>query len=350
MIYVGIDYHKKYSFATKMDESGKILEQQRFNNDSESIQKFVKTLPSDSKIVLEATGGWYYFYEQIENQVTDIVLAHPLRTRAIAEARIKTDKIDSKILAHLLRTDLIPTAYIPKQEIRDIREILRYRLSLVMNQTMLKNRIHAILIKNGINFPFSDLLLKKAQTFLNHLEIREYYQKEIVGYLALLNQFKVELQKINHDIEKISIEREDARLLTSIPGIGYYSALLLISEIGDISRFPSPGQLCSYAGLVPSVHSSGDKTYNGRITKQGSKYIRWILVEAVNNVIKKSHHLQAMFERICRKHGSSTARIAVARELLKIIFNMLQDKRAFFVDLPGRLVTIHDLSIDRPTN
>lgn len=148
-----------------MDESGKIVEQTRFLNDSESIQKFVKTLPSDSRIVLEAIGGWYYFYEQVEKQIPDIVLAHPLKTRAIASARIKTDKIDSKILTHLLRTDLVPTAYIPDREIRDIREVLRYRASLVMNQTMLKNKIHAILAKNGIQFPFSDLSSKKGQEF-----------------------------------------------------------------------------------------------------------------------------------------------------------------------------------------
>jgi len=332
MVYVGIDYHKKYSFATKMDEKGKILEQQRFNNDSESIQQFVQTLPSDSKIVLEATGGWYYFYEQVEKQVPDIVLAHPLKTRVIAEAKIKTDKIDSQILAHLLRTDLIPTAYIPEREIRDIREILRYRASLIMNQTMLKNKLHSILTKNGILFPYADISSPKGQAFLSTLDLRECYQKEILGYVALLNQLKQEIKTINQTIKSITLEREDATLLTSIPGISYNSALLLVSEIGEIDRFLSAGHLCSYAGLVPSIHSSGDRTYAGRITKQGSKYIRCVLVESVVHVVRKSKHLQAMFERIRRKHGSNTARIAVARELLKIMYSMLRHHRPFYVD------------------
>lgn len=130
-MYIGVDYHKKYIVATKMDESGTIMEQVRLNNDPDTLLGYAHTLPTGSKIALEATEGWYHFYELLENQCPDIYLAHPLKTRAIAEARIKTDKVDSTMLAHLLRTNLLPHSYIPPREIRDMREILRYRASLV---------------------------------------------------------------------------------------------------------------------------------------------------------------------------------------------------------------------------
>jgi len=131
MIYIGIDYHKRYSVATQMDETGKILSQIRLSNDSDTLLGYLRGLPKGTKIALEATGSWYYFYEMAEGMGLDIHLAHPLKTRAIAAARIKTDKIDSAILAHLLRTNLLPTSYIPTRATRDAREILRYRASLV---------------------------------------------------------------------------------------------------------------------------------------------------------------------------------------------------------------------------
>jgi len=332
MLYVGIDYHKNYSYATKMDERGEILEQLRFMNDQESIEEFANTLPEDSKLVLEATGSWYYFFEQMENKVKDIILSNPIKTRAIAEARIKTDKIDSETLAHLLRTDLIPCSYIPKREIRDLREILRYRASLITLRTMIKNKIHAILSKNGIKIKYSDIFGKRAFKYLEELELRDCYKKALTGYLEIAKTLTKEIGTITEVIEQLVEENEDAKLLTTIPGIGYYSALLIVSEIGDINRFPSSKQLCSYAGLVPSVYSSGGKTYHGRITKQGSKWIRSILIELSIHFIKSSKHLKNLYGRLKIRKGSNLARVAVAREMLRIIYSMLKDKRPFKID------------------
>lgn len=332
MMYVGIDYHKNFSFATKMDEKGKIIDQMKFLNDPESIQQFAQTLEKDSKLVLEATGSWYYFYEQMENKAGDIILSHPSKTRAIAEARIKTDKIDSETLAHLLRADLIPQAYIPKREVRDVREILRYRVSLVSLRVMIKNKIHAILSKNGIKLPCTDIFGTKGITLMKALQLRDSYQQTLQGYLSLLNSLSEQIKKITETIETIAKNNEEAILLTSIPGIGYYSALLLISEIGDIHRFPSAKKLCSYAGLVPSVHSSGGKTYIGRITKQGSKWIRTALVEVSFHFIRSPGHFQSMYERIKKRSGATTARVAIAREMLKVIYSMLMHHRPFRSD------------------
>mgnify|MGYP000424447629 CR=1 FL=1 len=288
MIYIGIDYHKRYSVATQMDETGKILSQIRLSNDSDTLLGYLRGLPKGTKIALEATGSWYYFYEMAEGMGLDIHLAHPLKTRAIAAARIKTDKIDSTILAHLLRTNLLPTSYIPARATRDAREILRYRASLVflraslsacIAQAGLKNKVHAILGKNGLVARCDEIFSKGGIAWLRSLEVRPCYRQALDGYLNLAEQLNCLIGAVSRQIEQMVKKDPRAVLLTTIPGISYYSALLIISEIGDINRFPTYGHLLSYGGLVPSVHSSGGRTRLGRITKEGSKWLRWILVE-----------------------------------------------------------------------
>jgi transposase len=315
-MYVGVDYHKRYSVTSTMDEQGTILAQQRLSNDPETLTRFVAGLPADTKIALEATGNWYYFYELLENKSPQVYLAHPLKTRVIAEARIKTDKIDATMLAHLLRTNLLPTAYIPPRAIRDIREILRYRASLVSLRTSLKNKVHAMLSKNGIILGCSNIFGKKALRSIN-------------GYLGLAETINRLIDEVSDTIKAIVEDNPQAMLLTTIPGISYYSALLIVSEIGDVRRFPTAKKLCCYSGLVPSVHSSGGKTWHGAMTKQGSKWLRWILIELSHHFATSSTRLQRMYARISHKHGKNTARVAVAREMLKIIYYMLRDNRAF---------------------
>ena len=328
-MYVGVDYHKRYSVATIMDEAGAILSQQRVSNDPDTLRQFAAQLPAGSTIALEATGSWYYFYEVLENSGADIRLAHPLKTRAIAEARIKTDKIDATMLAHLLRADLLPSAYIPPREIRDSREILRYRASLVALRSSLKNKVHAILSKNGISIKYSDIFGKKALRYLNKLELRPCYRLGLDGYCRLAELLSILIADVTERIKEIVTDNPQAVLLTSIPGISYYSALLILSEIGDVYRFPTARKLCAYAGVVPSVHSSGGKTWHGSITKQGSRWLRWILIELSHHFARSCERLGRMYARISHKHGKNTARVAVAREMLKIIYYMLRDNRAF---------------------
>lgn len=331
-MYVGVDYHKRYSVATLMGEKGDIIERFRFNNDPKSIKEFTDSLPKDCKVAFEATEGWYYFYEQLEDRCSEIRLAHPLKVRAIAAAKIKTDKIDSEILAHLLRTDLLPCSYIPPREVRDNREILRYRASLVSLRTILKNKIHSILSKNGIISKYSELFGKKSLEHLKTLELRKNYGFALSGYIQMGEFINQLIKEASLEIENIVKQEPKAELLISIPGISYYSALLILSEIGDIGRFPSAKKLCSYAGLVPSVRASGGKAKYGSITKQGSRWMRWILVELSKHFCKIPGKYSEMFTRISQKHGKNTARTAVAREMLKKIYYMLRDNKTFISD------------------
>jgi transposase len=336
-MYVGVDYHKRYSVTTQMDENGKVLGRARLSNDPDTLRDYVESLPAGSKIAFEATGNWYYFYELLEDGDLEVNLAHPLQTKAIAWSRIKTDKIDSRILAHLLRSKLLPTAYIPPREIRDLREILRYRCSLVHLRTQIKNKVHAILSKNGIEIDVTDIFGKKGMRRLKSLSLRLCYDLALNGYIRLVETLSGLISEVTLQIQETAEDDPRAMLLITIPGISYYSALLILSEIGEVERFPNARKLCSYAGLVPSVHSSGGRTYHGSITKQGSKWLRWILVELSPHFVKGSERLGKMYLRVSKKHGGKKARVAVAREMLKIIYYMLRDNRAFYKDYSGRL-------------
>jgi len=327
-MFIGIDLHKKYSYVTSMDEKGVVIAQKRIEHSPESLDTFVQSLNEGDSIAVEATCNWYYIYELLENKVSDISLAHPLKTRIIAEARIKTDKIDSEKLAHLLRADLLPKAYIPDMQTLDLREILRYRASLVKSRTQLKNRIQSILSKNGVSSPFSDLFGKGGIQFLNNIRLRPCFRQPIDGYLIIIEQLDALIEQITNEIDAKAKLNKQAKLLMTIPGIGPYSAMLILSEIGDIERFPDAKNLVSYAGLAPSVHSSGGKTRYGHITKQGSRWLRWILIEASENA-RRTRRFGHLYNRVVKKHSKKTAKVAVARQMLCVIYQILTKGEPF---------------------
>lgn len=330
-MYIGIDLHKRYSFVTTMDTKGNIINQKLVEHNSKDLGDLLSSIDENDNIAMEATTNWYYFYELLESKTKNISLAHPAKTRVIAEAKLKNDKVDSKMLAHLLRTDLLPKAYIPSREMRDLRELLRYRASLVRFRTQIKNKIHAIISKNGIDFPYSDLFGKAGIALLKQIKLRKPYRQSIDGYLAIIEQVNILVDKISKEIDQIAMIDDKAQILMSISGIGAYSALLILSEIGDVSRFPHENNLVSYAGLAPSVHSSGGKTYHGHITKQGSRWLRWILIQAVPHVVDSSPNYKRLYNKLVAKKGKGTAKVAIARKLLIAIYYMLQRGERFKV-------------------
>jgi transposase len=329
MQYVGIDFHKNYSFITEMDETGVIKRQVKVSNNRDTLTNYIDSLPRNTKIAIEATCNWYYFYELVEDHDLDISLAHPLKTKAIASARLMNDKVSSETLAHLLRADLLPTAYIPNQTTRDIREVLRMHAFLIAQRTRFKNRVHAILMKNGLSCPYADVFGKTSLRWLNDLALRSCYQEAIASYTRLADTLNEEIKLLKQTIEALAYDHPYARILDTHPGISYYSGLLIAVEIGEIERFPNHGKLCSYAGLVPTMHASGGKVRMGSITKQGSKWLRWILVECALHAIKKSPHYQNLYTRVAHKHGNGTARVAVARSMLRAIYAMLKFNRPY---------------------
>lgn len=332
MKYIGLDVSKKFSYVTVMDEKGAVEMQGKVGNRQEELAACFGEIGSDCALAMEATRNWYYLYESLEARVKEIHLAHPLKVRAIAEARIKTDKIDSKILADLLRVNLLPESYIPTQAVRDQRERLRYRASLVSLQTQIKNKVHALLDKNGLFCPCSDLFGTKGMNWLLEQNLREAYDEELKGYLEVLATLKLEIAEVGKSILQKAQQSPEAKLIQTMPGVGYYLSMLIAYEIGDIQRFPDQHKLSSFAGLVPSTYASGEVMRHGRITKQGSKWLRWAMIEAAQRAPINSPKLNSFFQRIAKKQGRKTARVALARHMLKIVYHMLKEQQPFTED------------------
>ncbi len=340
MLYTGVDYHRSFSYLTTMNEKGEIVSQKKLPSNGEIVD-FLKSFGESMEIAIEATPSWYWLYDHLEDEGFEVKLSHPLKTKAIAYAKVKTDKVDSATLAHLLRSNLLPLSYVPEKPVRLNRELLRYRASLVKIQTGVKNKIHTILAKNNVSHDYSDLFGKEGMTFLHSLSLPENYKIALEGYLDVLDVVRREIRAVSKKVQQLAEEDRDALLLMSIPGMGYYSALLTTSEIGDVKRFLSAKQLCAYAGLVPSTHASGNTCFHGHITKQGSRWLRWILIEAAIHAVKRPGVLRRFYFKIERKKGGQIAKVATARKLLEWIYHILKDGRTYqemekIADLLGR--------------
>ena len=273
---------------------------------------------------MEAGRFWQPVYEYLTERGYAVKLAHPLKTRLIADVKIKTDASDSEALAQLLKLDWLPTAYVPPRETRESRELVREYTYLVQQRTRFKNKIYGELEKRGIDLvgnPFT----KKGRATLKELGVRS-----IDDCLAVIEVLNERIKKLQMEL-RARAESEDARLLMTIPGVGYFSALTILAEIADINRFPDPEQLCAYAGLVPSLRQSGPTQRLGRITKEGSSLLRWVLVECawmhVNHL--KDTKLTRFFYKLARRKGRKIAIVATARKLLVTVYWMLKRREEF---------------------
>lgn len=321
-MYIGLDVHKNFCQATVMNRDGVKLSEKKFLTTLKELDEFLEDIDKDAEIVMEASSTWEYLYDSIEEKGYKVCLSHPLKTRAIADARIKTDRIDSETLANLLRADLIPKSYVPSKEIRDLRFIVRHRASLVSMRTEAKNKVHAILRRKGIKHEYSDLFGKEGMEFLKNMEVDVHTRFALNNYLAVIENLNSKINETSVYIESLA-DLPEVKLLTTIPGVGIYSAMLILSEIGDINRFPSPKKLCSYAGLVPSVYQSGSTVKYGKITKQGSSWLRWILIQSAHKTVKSPNALQRFHAEISKRKGKKIAIVATARKMLIYMYKMI---------------------------
>ena len=332
MNYVGIDYHKKYSHVTAIDDEGRVIRSHRLENRPETFQEFFRRLDGPSETVLEASRTWGVMYDLLEELegVESVELAHSQKVRAIAEAKIKTDKIDSHILAQLLRADLIPAAYIPGKQTRCYKEMIRQRVFLVRMRTRLKNRIHVLLDRLHIPLPsVSDIFGKRGTDYLRKLNLPGVDGEILRENLQLLEAFNKLIKEAEREIESLLGENPLVKLLRTVPGLGPILAAVVALEIDRIERFLSPSKLASYTGLVPSTSASGGRIFHGKLVPMSNKWLRWALVEAAWGSIRTSPYCRVYFENHKRQKGPHTAAIALARRLSEIIWHVLKENRGY---------------------
>lgn len=333
MKYIGLDLHKKSIFATVLGADGKIISRANISSKKEDISYYLKSQGSDISIAIEASYNWLYYYRILEAITDNITVAHPLKTRIIGEARVKTDKIDSKVLAYMLKANMLPKVYIPKRAIMENKMLLRSRISLVRLRTQIKNKIHATVDRNWDYYTglenLTDIFGKTGMSILKDTKIPEPDYMILTGYLELISDINKKIKDIEAQIDKRIASDKDVELLKTIPGVGNFTAFILKSEIDDIARFSSKEKFTSYCGLVPSVHQSGPRSYTGKITKQGNKFIRWALTEAAKVAIKHSEYFRYYYNKVRQKQGANSATIAVARRMAEISYVILKEKRSY---------------------
>ena len=332
MHYIGVDYHKRYSYIVVKNEEGQVQGRGSVSNTKEEFQEFLEPY-CPGKAVLEATRNWGLIYDWLEEILDDVALAHPLKVRAIAEARIKTDKISADILADLLRTDLLPRAYAPSRETRDIKYILRQRMFYVRVQTMVKNRIYNILDRHPEILSkapeVSDLFGAAGVKWLTQVVLPGDDNDLLASELELLKFLKEKVSQSDSTVRELGKRDMRVKLLKSIPGIGPFFSVLILYEIDDVSRFRDERKLCAYAGLVPSTYASGGKVFHGRITKTGSKWLRWAAIEAAQTAVRSNPEFYAYYQRLRIRKGTNAAKVATARRLLTIVYRLLRQERFY---------------------
>jgi len=268
----------------------------------------------------------------LEELTLGVTLAHPLKVKAMAEAKIKTDKINSKTLAHLMRCDLVPAAYVCSPQARIIKNLLRHCMFLVRLQTMVKNRIHVLLDRNpDVHSQRSaiGLFTQIGITELKCIGLSKYERYILDSELSLLEHLQDQIKKADKMLCGVGSKDKRVKHLMSISGIGGVFALLIVSEIDDVKRFRTNKKLHAYAGLVPSTYSSGGRTFRGRIIKSANKYLRWSMVEAVWPAIRKDTALHQFYKCVAHRKGANPAKVATARRLLTIVYRILKENREY---------------------
>jgi transposase len=223
----------------------------------------------------------------------------------------------------------VAASYVPNKETRERRSLLRHRATLIKTRTEIKNRIHNLLDKYDLKSESSDIFSKQGLEWLHNLQLPTIDRTILNSDLALTDSLETQIKNMNIEIAKLACNQEDVKLLMTMPGIDYYSAMIISSEIGDIHRFSTAEKLASWAGLAPSIHQSGSQTKRGHITKQGSRMLRWILIQSAQISHRSDPRFQSLHQRIAARRGNNKAIVAVAREMLTIAYYMLTRREEY---------------------
>jgi transposase len=328
--FVGCDVHKRTAVFTILLEDGKPFATYTVSVTREALTAFAKReLCSEDRLAMEATTNTWAVAGVLGPFVQEVVIGNPLKVRAIAEAKIKTDKVDSRVLAELLRCDYLPRVWQPDQETQRLRRLTHRRAALVSDRTRLKNRLHSILHHTLVPLPEYDLFSKKGIAWLRQLPLAKEEALTRDSDLRLLEQTELEILELEERLVREAWQDEKVRLVMSIPGIDYTVAQTCLAAIGDISRFPSAKKLSAYLGLNPSTRQSGGHCYHGPITKQGNAHARWLLVQAAQHLGQYCGPLGQSMRRIVKRKNRKVAVVACARKLAVLLWHVLSSGEPF---------------------
>jgi transposase len=333
--FVGVDLHKKVATFHVLSHDGTSLESGSFDVSLDSIRAFAaKHLRPTDHVAVEVTSNTWAFVRLVRPYVANVVVSNPLKTKAIAEANIKTDKVDARVLADLLRCNYLPSVWIPTPDVEDNRALAARRTALVHERTSIRNRIHSVLARRLITAPEGDLFSGKGLTWLKHLELGPLDRALVDADLRLLDALARESVAIDAIIVHESYNDKDIQLLMTMPGVDYTIAHALKAALADVERFADPDKAASYLGLAPSVKQSAGKCYTGPITKAGATQVRWLLIQGAQRVGSHPGPLGAFFRKLAKRKNRNIAVVATARKMVTIAVHMLKNKEPYRYALP----------------
>jgi transposase len=326
---VGVDLHRRRTVLVTLDTDGQQLGQTvRIWNDADRLVAEATRHGGTPRVVIEATYGWYWAVDALQDAGCEVHLAHPLGVKMFTLRRVKNDEHDAHDLADLLRMHRLPEAWIADRATRQLRELGRYRRRLVGMKTDCKVQVHAVLAKCGVKVAMADLFDKSGAALLDALRLDGPYQDRIVSLRRMIGYFDTEITALDAAIADRLKDDVGYHAIQTIPGIGPTLAAVFIAEIGDITRFQRPEQLCSWAGLTPRHRESDTKVRRGRITKQGSKLVRWAAIEAIQRAPSGPGGMREIRDRIVNQRGQAArniGKVAAARKLLTLVFYGMRD-------------------------
>jgi len=321
--FFGLDLHKKYATICGISQQGEVV----LKEDRLPLEQLpawaADTLTSQDEVALEASTNTWWAYDCLAARAGRVVVVNPIKTRLIAQARISTDELSAEALARLLQSNFVCEVWVPEERTRGYRQLISHRIRLAQEGTRLKNRIHATLHRQQIRSPYGNLFGRAGRAWLRKLELPEMERLLLRQNLDLLKSSEEALAEVDQLLARLAQEDQRVPILMQIPGINIFNSLAILAEIGEIGRFPSAKKLSSYAGLVPSLHRSGQKHNSGGITKAGRCRLRWILVEAAHVAVRHDPQLGRFHHRLRAKKGTNVAVVATARKMLVVIWHLL---------------------------
>jgi transposase len=324
---VGLDLHRRRSVLVRMTEDGRRLGTARITSSPAELRREIARAGKAPRVVVEATYGWYWAADTLTAAGAEVHLAHPLGVKAFTYRRVKNDQRDAADLADLLRMGRLPEAWIAPPRVRELRELTVYRQKVVSLRTSCKDQVHAVLAKLGVPVTCTDIFGAAGPAWLGELGLPQPYAGKVTSLRQLAGALTAEITMLSEVIAVLLAGDRGYQVIQQLPGIGPVLAAVIIAEIGDVTRFGTAARLCSWAGLTPRHRESDTKVTRGHVTKQGSRILRWALIEAIQHQPAGSRPRAAKDAIIARrgKEARNIAKVAAARQLLTLVFYGLRD-------------------------
>jgi transposase len=334
--YVGMDVHREFAQLAVV-EDGLVRDEGRIGVTPEALRAWAAGLHTDDQVALEATGNSDAIANLLMPMVGRVVVSNPSKTRAIAEAKVKTDKVDARILAQLLAADFLPSVWLPDERTRALRRQVTRRAHLVRQRTRIKNQVHAILARNlAPTPPVSDLFGKTGRHWLSRQELPADERATVAALLRQLDFHGVELAVVDKELAVEAFTDPVVARLMTIPGVDAIAGISIVAAVGDFTRFDDPNKLVAYLGLNPRVRQSGNSApVHGRISKTGRAHTRGVLVEAAWSASRAPGPLRAFYQRINTRRGFQKAVVATARKMTVLAWHLATKKQDYAFARPG---------------